>query len=409
MVVPGIGGTGLPSTITGTAQALTSDGTVTQGEVALFTNPQGVYNAWSGTWDPPAGHQWNGKYWYEPKKAERKRTTAIDSGRAVAKPATKAKTKSESVVSSDDESDAKPKKKRFKATVKQATSGDNAGTRSRRNVQRDDQDDNVRRNGRACYHCGQSGHWATQCPNGAMCFACNQTGHYTRVCPDAEVKARNDAYLPSREQQPKASAGNEERTHLVREDPETMNDESEATIRGRDGQQATGDDRTVETRAMDQSVVKTAAVRSARETVTMCGANGGGSAPLPSSHNEQVPRGEVGDAHTKASESELGLSDDDNLHEDKYTKDSNAVTVTPRNEVTRCDSDESKSDDNGVSGGMIDDSVAQVRLARRRARKQAKRQRVKVVLARRQRVKLEAAAEEQLVADELRTARRKMR
>ncbi|GMF56251.1 unnamed protein product [Phytophthora fragariaefolia] len=63
MVAPGIGGTGLPSTITSTKQTLTSDGTMTQGEVALVTNPQGVYNAWSGTWDPPAGHQWNGKYW----------------------------------------------------------------------------------------------------------------------------------------------------------------------------------------------------------------------------------------------------------------------------------------------------------------------------------------------------------
>ncbi|GMF45583.1 unnamed protein product [Phytophthora fragariaefolia] len=178
IVVPGIGGTGLPSTITGTAQTLTSDGTVTQGE---------------------------------PKMAERKRNTAVYSGKAAAKPATKAKTKRESVGSSDDEPDAKPKKKRFKAAVKQVTSGDNTGTRSSRNVQRGGQDDNVRRDGRACYQCGQSGHWATQCPNGAKCFACNQTGHYARACPDAEAKAHNDAYQQSREQQPKPSAGNKER------------------------------------------------------------------------------------------------------------------------------------------------------------------------------------------------------
>ncbi|KAE9356739.1 hypothetical protein PR003_g2153 [Phytophthora rubi] len=38
--------------------------------VALFTNPQGVYKAYSGTWDPPAGHAWNGKYWYEPRKTK---------------------------------------------------------------------------------------------------------------------------------------------------------------------------------------------------------------------------------------------------------------------------------------------------------------------------------------------------
>ncbi|GMF45582.1 unnamed protein product [Phytophthora fragariaefolia] len=100
----------------------------------------------------------------------------------------------------------------------------------------------------------------------------------------------------------------------------------------------------------------TTAVASARETVTVIGANGGGSAPLPSGHDEQVPRGEVGDAHAKVSESELGLSDDAELHEDNYTKDANAVTVTPRDE----------------------------------------------------RVKLEAAAEEHQVADELRTARRRV-
>ncbi|GMF62833.1 unnamed protein product [Phytophthora fragariaefolia] len=121
MVVPAIGGTGLHSTITGTIPTLSSDGTVAQAEVVLFTNSQGVYNAWPGTWDPPAGHQWNVKYWYEPKKAERKRNTAVESGKPAAKPATKAKTKREPVVSSDDESDAKPKKKRFKAAVKQAT------------------------------------------------------------------------------------------------------------------------------------------------------------------------------------------------------------------------------------------------------------------------------------------------
>ncbi|GMF62834.1 unnamed protein product [Phytophthora fragariaefolia] len=78
----------------------------------------------------------------------------------------------------------------------------------------------------------------------------------------------------------------------------------------------------------------TTAVESARETVTMSGVNGGGSAPLPSSHNEQMQREEVSDALAKTSESELGSSDNDELHKDHYTKGSNAVTVTPRDEVT---------------------------------------------------------------------------
>lgn len=52
-VIPGICGTGLPLDITGG----TDDGVSMRPEiehVALFTNPQGVYNTFSNTWDPPA-------------------------------------------------------------------------------------------------------------------------------------------------------------------------------------------------------------------------------------------------------------------------------------------------------------------------------------------------------------------
>ncbi|GMF41062.1 unnamed protein product [Phytophthora fragariaefolia] len=41
--------------------------------VAMFTNPQGIYNKYSGKWDKPPGHKWNGKYWYGPQNMERKR------------------------------------------------------------------------------------------------------------------------------------------------------------------------------------------------------------------------------------------------------------------------------------------------------------------------------------------------
>ncbi|EGZ04817.1 hypothetical protein PHYSODRAFT_448414, partial [Phytophthora sojae] len=51
----------------------------------------------------------------------------------------------------------------------------------------------------ACFHCGQSGHWAMQCPNNQpKCYACNRVGHYARTCTDPEAKARNDAYLQTR-------------------------------------------------------------------------------------------------------------------------------------------------------------------------------------------------------------------
>ncbi|KAG2796151.1 hypothetical protein PC114_g24477 [Phytophthora cactorum] len=73
-VLSGISGAGLAMVLASS----TDRGTTAHGgqTVALFTNPQGVYNAYSGTWDPAPGHVWNGKYWYKPKKTERKRNAA---------------------------------------------------------------------------------------------------------------------------------------------------------------------------------------------------------------------------------------------------------------------------------------------------------------------------------------------
>ncbi|EGZ04816.1 hypothetical protein PHYSODRAFT_398273, partial [Phytophthora sojae] len=59
--IPGIGGMGLPAEMLGNAHE--TKGVMTRKEmehVALFTNPQGVYNKATGTWDPPPGHVWNG-------------------------------------------------------------------------------------------------------------------------------------------------------------------------------------------------------------------------------------------------------------------------------------------------------------------------------------------------------------
>jgi hypothetical protein len=40
-------------------------------EVAFFTNPQGVYNKYTGTWDVPDGRYGNGRYWQTTKKHQR--------------------------------------------------------------------------------------------------------------------------------------------------------------------------------------------------------------------------------------------------------------------------------------------------------------------------------------------------
>ncbi|GMF57863.1 unnamed protein product [Phytophthora fragariaefolia] len=79
-VVPMEGTMGPTTIIPGIRSAIptnrTGGGVATQSEVehvAMFTNPQGIYKKFSGKWDKPPGHQWNGKYWYEPMQVERKR------------------------------------------------------------------------------------------------------------------------------------------------------------------------------------------------------------------------------------------------------------------------------------------------------------------------------------------------
>ncbi|OWZ03867.1 hypothetical protein PHMEG_00024328 [Phytophthora megakarya] len=63
-VIPGIGSMALPVDLTNnvtTSVAVEQD----TGAVALFTNPQGVWNNYSGTWEKPPGRAWNRKYWEE--------------------------------------------------------------------------------------------------------------------------------------------------------------------------------------------------------------------------------------------------------------------------------------------------------------------------------------------------------
>eukprot|EP00644_Phytophthora_capsici_P019163 jgi/Phyca11/133555/e_gw1.550.7.1 len=62
-----------------------------------------------------------------------------------------------------------------------------------------------------CFHCGQSNHWSSQCPNEPRCYACSQRGHFARDCPDVDAKKRNDEYLKKRAEELKKSAENENR------------------------------------------------------------------------------------------------------------------------------------------------------------------------------------------------------
>jgi hypothetical protein len=213
MVIPGIGGTGLPFEVTGSVEGM--DGgvasTADPAHLALFTNPQGIYNVYSGTWDTPPGYTWNGKYWTKTNITERKRETGGASRRAeTRKPAVKTRVRKE-VETSGDESDAPPRKKRVKAAVRQATAEDrHDGSPAVRSGPRSGTGANPAGSA-ACFRCGQPGHWAQHCTNEPQCYACLKPGHLARDCPNEEAKSRNDAYLKQRGQPMKPSAGNGER------------------------------------------------------------------------------------------------------------------------------------------------------------------------------------------------------
>ncbi|GMF88832.1 unnamed protein product [Phytophthora fragariaefolia] len=120
-VIPGISGTGLPTELMGGTSGESTVRSEAE-QVALFSNPQGVYNSYSGTWDPPPGRVWNGKFWCEPRKT-RKATAATGRYAETKRPDSRAKQRKETVTSSSEEPDDKPRWKRAKAAVRQVNTG----------------------------------------------------------------------------------------------------------------------------------------------------------------------------------------------------------------------------------------------------------------------------------------------
>ncbi|OWZ10466.1 hypothetical protein PHMEG_00016679 [Phytophthora megakarya] len=148
-VIPGVSGTGMDAMMTEGVDDVDSSSTRA---AALFTSPQGVYKAYSGTWDPPPDHTWNDKYWYEPRETARKTAAAASTASIQMeskRTAVNAKPSLEQTVSSGEEPDDKPRKIRLKTTVKKTT-----------DPKKRDQETSV----------GQRRVSA----DGSKCFACNQ-------------------------------------------------------------------------------------------------------------------------------------------------------------------------------------------------------------------------------------------
>jgi hypothetical protein len=178
-IVPGVGSR--PG-----ADSLAAQTGVENNEVAYFTNPQGVYNKYTGTWDVPEGRFWNGRYW-QPNRRNQPSHGQVDrrTGGKRESGASRAKVRLTMAAEDSDDGDAaedpppSPRPKRRKGAVKKAVT-------DRPPMKAGDPSSSPPG--------PRGGRWPTVALG---CFACGQPGHFARESPDEAAKARNDAFLAS--------------------------------------------------------------------------------------------------------------------------------------------------------------------------------------------------------------------
>ncbi|KAK1928917.1 hypothetical protein P3T76_015557 [Phytophthora citrophthora] len=167
MVVPGVGvrDSAIEMTLT----------TPTDPDWAIFSNPQGVWNKFTGIWDIPEGRVWNGRYWdVRPTRKRTAKPTAEKPAKKTAmapKAEKKAIAKVKMVKAEDSEDDEVSEDKLVNAapatrpTKRQKAKRTKATTRTTRGAEQPRQQSEsqpaVRPIGQiSCYACGRTGHFA---------------------------------------------------------------------------------------------------------------------------------------------------------------------------------------------------------------------------------------------------------
>lgn len=222
-VIPMAGTTGATTVIPGVslaADTYAGSGATARnsGAVAypLFTNPRGVWNKYSGTWDIPEHHTWNGRFW-APKKS-RSGSSAGAGGKSKVRhgdeplgPDTKRARVSMAVIHGGRQSSsaAAGDDEQGRPASGEGSEGDGSQASGRVYAVTSRTPSKA---GLTCYTCGERGHMARDCAKGPECYACHRRGHFARDCVDKEARARNDEYLRSRPAPPQDQPGNAPRT-----------------------------------------------------------------------------------------------------------------------------------------------------------------------------------------------------
>ncbi|KAE8983872.1 hypothetical protein PR001_g23332 [Phytophthora rubi] len=176
--------------------------TVEELDLAHFSNPQGVWNKFTSTWDIPVGRQWNGRYWAK-KSVKRDRPARATEPLAVRRmvPAKADQKAKASMAVAADQYEEEESDNDAETTVSHTP----APAKKRKSAERGT---------KAATRLVKPGETATdEKPAsqrlGVQCYACHHFGHIAAKCPDDDARTRNEEYLKRRhEQNPQ---GNEER------------------------------------------------------------------------------------------------------------------------------------------------------------------------------------------------------